>query len=172
MNMDSMWTGELELPDSFPEEFKSKMRERHARRVEINDRANAIFDAQGWERVDAWATRLADSDATLNLIVNMGWLTGASSSVADILDHYAQEYLQAGDDDSAVVFRLLAISARSTGLSPTRISPIIETVDGLIRRTEFPLPTHEEWEHANVDALLRSTELDAAEAGLGEALDL
>lgn len=147
------------IPD---EALRARVLEKMERNAGIDREARAIFDEHGWERVAAFAKRLVQRNERLRLLIDIGFTTGDMDGVLAMLDKTAKTAAAEGKHNTAVLLRLLSISTSSCG--PPALDEVDPRAIGLANYLDdmvLPMPTHEDWEGANVDAALSEAEIEA-----------
>lgn len=136
------------------------IRKHHERRLQTNWLAIEIIEDKGVDLCGSLCSLYAEENEAVLFAIEMGWAVDQFSGIASFFNRLSARAVEAGDADTAIMYRVFAIAVNAIGVEKASS----EEFDSILRRTyngELRFPTRELWDHANARMVLEQTETEA-----------
>lgn len=157
--MDDNWQDIPPIPDNVPEHHRERLLATFEEYAAVDREARALLDEHGWERANALGDRLVKQHPKLRLLIEMGWVVSGMEGVIEGLNYHARELARDGFHDTAVVMRMIALNGAGPPGDPGQSFQITDFIASELDDLRLALPTREEWDAANVDAVMQQAAL-------------
>lgn len=136
------------------------IRKNFERRQQTNWLAIEIVEDKGLDLCGSLCSIYAEENEAILFAIEMGWAVNQFAGIASFFNRLSARAVEAGDADSAVMYRVFAIAVNAIGVE--KVSS--EEFDSILRRTytaQLQFPNRELWDQANARMVLEQTETEA-----------